>query len=248
MVVSRIESLISGAGIEDALFRARKYLMAGADGIMIHSKDSNPNEILKFADNYNKLSSELAFRKPLICVPTTYNTIIEEDLEVQGFNLVIYANHLLRSSHKAMKEKASLILRNRRGFEAVSMCSSVKTIFKDVGFLHIKEKDMKYSKGKTRVIIPAAWRDTNFSVPKSMIKIKNKPILQRQVEILNSCGINDITVIRDFKKELINISGVNYINNDHYEDFSLLNSLFRAEDVMDGDLFIYIPIYCLTSK
>jgi len=239
MIAARIESLISGAGIEDALFRARKYLMAGADAIMIHSKDSKPNDIFKFAEEYNKLSSELGFRKPLICVPTTYNTITEDELKEHGFNIVIYANHLLRSCHKAMKETASLILRSQRCFEAEPMCSSVNTIFKDVGFLEVKEKDMKYSKGKTRVIIPAAGKEPIFKIPKSMIKINGKPILQRQIETLNSCGIYNITVVRGFKKELIDIPGVKYIDNENYEDYGLLYSLFRAESEMEAG-FIYI--------
>lgn len=239
MIVARIESLISGAGLEDALFRARKYLNAGVDGIMIHSKHADPNEIIKFAEEYKLLCSELGYKKPLICVPTTYNTITEEELKKNGFNIVIYANHLLRSSHKAMKETASLLLRNKRGFEAEPMCSSVKSIFEDVGFLEVKEKDMKYSRSRIRAIIPAAGKESIFDTPKSMIKIMGKPILQRQVEILNSCEIYDITVVRGFKKELINIPGVKYIDNEHYEDFGLLYSLFKAEEVMQ-DGFIYI--------
>lgn len=239
LIAARIESLISGAGLEDAILRARKYLLADADAIMIHSKDSNPEDILNFAVEYDKLSSELGFRKPLICVPTTYNTIKEEDLRKSGFNIVIYANHLLRSSHKAMVETASLILRNQRGFEAEPMCSPVKTIFQDVGFLEVKEKDKIYAKSKHHVIIPAAGVESIFDHPKSILEIKGKTIIQRQLEILNSCGIYDIVVIRGFKKDLLNIPGVKYIDNEHYEDYGLLYSLFRAEEEMEGG-FIYI--------
>ncbi|MFX1316816.1 MAG: phosphoenolpyruvate mutase, partial [Promethearchaeota archaeon] len=144
MIVARIESLISGKGLKDAIFRAKKYLLAGVDGIMIHSKEIDPKDILEFAKEYEKLTKELGLRKPLVCVPTTYNTITEDKLEEHGFNIVIYANHLLRAAHKAMKETASIILRNKRAFEAESMCSPVKTVFKDVGFLDVKEKDMLY--------------------------------------------------------------------------------------------------------
>ena len=243
MIVARIESLISGLGLEDALYRARKYLKAGADGIMIHSKESDPKEILEFADEYEKLSEDLGFRKPLICVPTTYNTITEEELKAHGFNIVIYANHMLRSAHKAMMETASLILKNKRGFEAESMCSPVKSIFRDVGFLEVKEKDMKYTKGKINVIIPAAGKDPIFDIPKSLIEIKGKTLLQRQKVILNSCGIKDITVVRGFKKELINIDGINYVDNDKYEDYGLLYSLFKAEESMkEGFIYIHSDI------
>lgn len=239
MIVARIESLISGLGLKDALFRAKKFLQAGADGIMIHSKDNDPSEILEFAREYEKLSDDLGFRKLLVCIPTTYNTITEDKLRDYGFNIVIYANHLLRSAHKAMKETASIILRNKRGFESESMCSSVKTIFEDVGFLEVKEKDLKYIKGTIRVIIPAAGRDPNFNIPKSMINLKGKPILQRQLNKLRNCEIKDITVIRGYKKERFNVESVKYVDNDEFDKYSILYSLFKAEDDM-GNGFICI--------
>jgi len=183
------------------------------------------------------LSEELGFRKPLI--PTTYSTITERELKEAGFNVVIYANHLLRSAHKIMKETASNILRNQRGFEAESLCSPVRVIFKDVGFLEVKEKDMKYVKGKVKVIIPAAGKDPAFALPKSLIEISGKPILQRQIEALNACGIKDITVIKGYKKELFNNDGVKYVDNNEYDKTHILHSLFKAEeDMIEG--FIYI--------
>jgi phosphoenolpyruvate phosphomutase len=243
MIVARIESLISGLGLKDAIYRAKKYLMAGADGIMIHSKHRNPKEILEFAKEYNKLSEELGFRKPLVCVPTTYNTITEDELREHGFNIVIYANHLLRAAHKAMRETASIILRNKRAFEAESLCSSVKTIFKDVGFLDVKEKDLKYIKGPTKVIIPAAGSDPEFLIPKAMTLIGDKPVLQRQIEILNNCKIKDINVIRGYRKEKFSVEGAKYIDNDDYEKYYILHSLFQAEEEMEGGfIFIYSDI------
>ncbi len=243
MIVARIESLISGLGLKDAIFRAKKYLLAGADGIMIHSKNIDPKEILDFAMEYNKLSKELGFRKPLVCVPTTYNTITEGKLQDFGFNIVIYANHLLRAAHKAMKETASIILRSKRAFEAESMCSPVKTVFKDVGFLDVKEKDMKYIKGLMKVIIPAAGTDPEFEIPKAMTILKGKPVLQRQIETLKNCGISEIIVIRGFKKEEFSIEGVKYIDNDEYINYYILHSLFKAEEQMEGGfLFIYSDI------
>ncbi|MBA7496120.1 2-methylisocitrate lyase [subsurface metagenome] len=243
MIVARIESLIAGSGLKDAIFRAKKYLLAGADGIMIHSKQRDPKEILEFAKEYEKLTKELGFRKPLVCVPTTYNTITEDELIDHGFNIIIYANHLLRAAHKAMKEAASIILRNKRAFEAESMCSPVKTVFKDVGFLDVKEKDMKYIKGPIKVIIPAAGTDPEFNIPKAMTLLKGKSVLQRQIETLKNCGINDITVIRGCKKEEFNVDGVKYIDNDEYNKYYILHSLFKAEEYMEGGfLFIYSDI------
>lgn len=239
MIVARIESLISGLGLEDAIFRAKKYLKAGADGIMIHSKNVNPKEILDFAIEYKRLSKDLGIRKPLVCVPTTYNTITEKELKNFGFNVIIYANHLLRSAHKAMKETAMMILRNRRGFEAESKCSPIRDIFKDVGFLEVKEKDLKYKKGNVRVIIPAAGRDNIFDIPKSVIKIKDKPLLLWQKEILNKCTLNDIIVVRGYKKELIDFGEMKYVNNENYDKSFILHSLFKAEQEMNNG-FIYL--------
>ena len=239
MIVARIESLIAGSGLKDAIYRAKKYSLAGADGIMIHSKQSVPREILEFAIEYEKLTKELGFRKPLVCIPTTYNTITEKELKEHGFNIVIYANHLLRAAHKAMKETASIILRNKRAFEAESMCSPVKTVFEDVGFLDVKEKDMIYIKGPTKVIIPAAGRNPDFNIPKGMISLKGKPVLQRQIETLNNCGINNITVIRGFKKNVFDVEGVKYIDNDEYDQYYILHSLFKAKRDMEGG-FIFI--------
>lgn len=239
MIVARIESLIAGSGLRDALFRAKKYLQAGADGIMIHSKEANPKEIFEFAIEYKKLLKELGVNKPLVCVPTTYNTVTESELEDKGFNIIIYANHILRSAHKAMKKAASIILKNQRGLEVESICSPINSIFKDVGFLEVKEKDMKYVAGKIQAIIPAAGEDSNFNIPKSMIILKGKPILQRQVNILNRCGIKDITVIRGYKKNLFNVEAVQYIENNEYLTTFILHSLFKAEDDMKNG-FIYL--------
>ncbi|MFX1267859.1 MAG: phosphoenolpyruvate mutase [Promethearchaeota archaeon] len=235
MIAARIESFISGSGLEDAIFRAKKYLNAGADAIMIHSKDDDPSDIFNFAKKYY----EMDLKKPLICVPTTYNIVTEDELRNHGFNIVIYANHLLRSAHKIMKETALNILKNRRAFEAESLCSPVRTIFEDVGFLEVREKDLKYTKGKIRVIIPAAGKDPIFDIPKSIIDIKGKPILQRQIDLLKNCGIKDVTVVKGYKKELVNIEGVKYIINNDYDDTYILYSLFKAkEDMING--FIYL--------
>ncbi|MFX1444109.1 MAG: phosphoenolpyruvate mutase [Promethearchaeota archaeon] len=238
-IAARIESLISGAGLKDAIFRAKKYVEAGADAIMIHSKNDDPNEIIEFAKAYNELCSELGFRKPLICVPTTYNMITEEELSKYDFDIVIYANHLLRAAHKAMQEAAKKILKYGRGFEVESICTPVKEIFDKVGLSVIKDLDKFYQTEGLQVIIPAAGEAENFNMPKAMVKIKNKPILQRQIDVLNKFNINKITLIRGYKKEDINLKGIKYIDNDNYKDYYLLHSLFCAEDDFDEG-FLYI--------
>ncbi len=114
MVIARIESLILEAGMDDALSRAESYLAAGADGIMIHSRKKNVDEIKEFAIEFSSFSDG----KPLVAVPTAYNSTYESELEQMGVNIVIYANHILRSSYPAMISVASSILQNGRAAEA----------------------------------------------------------------------------------------------------------------------------------
>lgn len=114
MIFARIESLILEKGIEDAIIRAKAYLEAGADGIMIHSRKKDPSEVLLFCNLYQQLSNA----KYLIVVPTTYNSVTEQQFEKHGVNIVIYANHLLRSAYPAMLNTARSILENQRSLEA----------------------------------------------------------------------------------------------------------------------------------
>ena len=115
---------ILNKGINDALLRAQKYVKAGVDGIMIHSKQKNPKEIINFAKNFRKFNKTI----PLICVPSTYNQIKENNLKKVGFNIVIYANQLLRSSYFAMSNIATDILKNSRAKESEKKMTSIKKI------------------------------------------------------------------------------------------------------------------------
>ncbi len=114
MVIARIESLILEKGMDDALKRAGAYVDAGADGIMIHSRQKQPDEIYEFAKHFRSDFASV----PLVSVPTSYNAVTEAELAERGFNIVIYANQLLRASYPAMQRVAKSILENSRSFEA----------------------------------------------------------------------------------------------------------------------------------
>lgn len=124
MIISRIESLIAKAGMEDALKRAKAYIDAGTDGIMIHSKEKDGNEIVEFCNRYKKFEK----RVPLILVPTSYNFMKEEELVDLGVSVIIYANHLIRSAYPAMVNTAKSILENERSKEASINCMPIKEI------------------------------------------------------------------------------------------------------------------------
>ena len=124
MIFARIESLILGKGLADALERARAYIEAGADGILIHSKAENPSEIFAFCKEYEKFPRKV----PLAVVPTTYSSVTEKELIKAGINLVIYANHQLRSAYPAMVKTAKSILSHGGCGEAEKFCMPIKDI------------------------------------------------------------------------------------------------------------------------
>ena len=124
MIISRIESLIANAGMDDAINRAKAYIEAGTDGIMIHSKEKDGKEIVEFCRRYNEFKN----RVPLIVVPTSYNFMKEDELVDLGINVIIYANHLLRSAYPAMVNTAKSILENERSKEASVNCMPIKEI------------------------------------------------------------------------------------------------------------------------
>ena len=144
MVIARLESLIARKGLSDALERAQ-YILAGTDGIMIHSSDRDPNEILQFAQAYESLCRRVGRRPVLVSVPTTYNTITDAELVASGFNIIIHANHLLRAAYKAMCEAAQTILASGRSLEVDTLCASVPDIFSSVGFDRVIRRDRERS-------------------------------------------------------------------------------------------------------
>lgn len=124
MVIARIESFTLNSGLEDAIKRAKAYISAGADAIMIHSKSSTSDEIESFCKLYNNFD----IRVPLVAVPSTYSSSYEKDLNKLGISIVIYANHLLRGAYPAMVNIAQKILQHERAYEAETDCMKIKEI------------------------------------------------------------------------------------------------------------------------
>ena len=124
MIIARVESLILKAGMADALKRSYSYIESGADAIMIHSKEKEPTEIIEFCRRFRKKDKTT----PIVVVPSTYNSITEDDLRDIGVNVVIYANHLLRSAYPAMLNVCEKILSHGRSLEVDDVCMPIKEI------------------------------------------------------------------------------------------------------------------------
>ena len=130
MIVARIESLIAGKDVRDAIERASAYIGSGADGILIHSREPTPCEIFSFCDEYAKLPS----RVPLVAMPSTFSQVTEPQLVDAGVQVVLYANHLLRSAYPAMLKTAESILLHQRAYEAEELCTSIEQVLHLIPF------------------------------------------------------------------------------------------------------------------
>ena len=173
MIIARIESLILEKGIEDAIDRSKTYIDGGVDGIMIHSKKEKPNEIFEFSKIFRKNHKYI----PLVSVPSTYNSVKEEELIKHGFNIVIYANQMLRAAYPAMYKVAESILKNGRSLEADKELIKIKNILelipeqssfmKDLNmkiknFVHKKQKNCIYTRPGKFVRGEYYWISTLF--------------------------------------------------------------------------------------
>ncbi len=187
--------------------------------------------------------------RPLVCVPTTYNGITEDELSAAGFNIVIYANHLLRSAYRAMEEVAKSILLNQRSFEADPVCSPVRDLFRIVGFLDVKEKDQQdEASGNIPVIIPAAGEDPILKnilgdKPKAMLEIGGKTLLDRQVLILNAANLTHITVVKGYAGDKMFGENVSFLENKNYKNGSMLHTIMVArEQMQNGFIMLFSDI------
>lgn len=126
MIIARIESLVLEKPMSDAIDRAKAYVNAGADGIMIHSKAKTADEVFEFCEKF----TGLRYTVPIVVVPTTYDLATESEFRDAGIKIVIYANHLLRSAYMSMKKVAETILTNQRAYEVRDQCISVGEVIR----------------------------------------------------------------------------------------------------------------------
>lgn len=238
-IVARVEALIAGWDIAEALRRAEAYRQAGADAILIHSKLAKPDEILNFAEQW-------ASRSPLVIVPTKYYSTPVEVFRKAEISLVIWANHLIRSAVQSMQQTAAQIYRSEGLIESEDSIASVDELFRLQGADELAAAEQRYfsaNQQDTQAIILAASRGSNFASltddrPKVMLPVGGKPLLRRLVDKCKKRGIDNIVVVAGYKSESIDVSGVEVVVNEAYASTSELSSLYVAHDAFTDDMVI----------
>lgn len=238
VIVARVEALIAGWGVDEAVKRADAYANSGADAILIHSKISTFDEIELFLKQWDK-------KKPIVIVPTMYYQTPTRKFEEYGVSLVIWANHTLRASIANMQKIVKQIYEEQTLINVQEKIVPVKEIFRIQNVSEYKDaEDLYLPKKKTyKSLILAAAKGTNFGSltddkPKAMIKIGSDTILSKIVRTLNNRDIKDINVVVGFKKEAINLPNLKYIVNENYSEYGLLYSIYKAKDVFSGDVIL----------
>jgi phosphoenolpyruvate phosphomutase len=238
LVIARTEALIAGWGEEEALLRAGKYLEAGADAILIHSKQKDGREVIRFAEQWNK-------RAPLVVVPTTYPDIMrrlsDQDLLDLGIRIVIFANQGLRASIKAMSHAMGLMRTSRGTCDLSAEMASLSEVFELQGVSRLKQEEEKYLRTKTadcRAIFLAAGGPQNQEDlapllrdrPVALLDLNGQSLIERNIQTLARAGVQDVTVIAGYHAELFQLEGIRLINNPDYERKGIFHSLQTAGD------------------
>ena len=237
-VVARVEALIAGWGMKEALKRAEAYRKAGADGILIHSKLSRPDEILNFA-------KEWAGRSPLVIVPTKYYSTPTEAFRKAGIDLIIWANHMIRSSIAAMEERSKQIYESESVADIEDKIASVSHLFNLQGAEELSQAQERYlnQQSNTNAIILAASRGSELhelthDKPKAMLSIGGQTLLHRLMSELKKLGIKKSTVIAGYKSSAIDLPGIKKRVNKKYESTDELVSLICAQNDFSDDMLI----------
>ncbi len=238
-VVARVEALISGWGLDEALRRAEAYHDAGADAVLIHSKIATAAEILAFMKEWDN-------RSPVVIVPTTYYGTPTDQFRDAGISTIIWANHSLRASIKAMRETVRAIHEQESIAEVEDRIASLRDVFTLAGNAELSEAEDRYlpsTDDNVRAIVLAASRGSALGPltedqPKCMVDIRGQPLLRRLVSTLRESGVRDVHVVRGYRKEAVDLPNISTLDNDAYETTGEAASLACALDQIEGDCVI----------
>ena len=238
-IVARVEALIAGWGLDEALRRAEAYHEAGADAILIHSKLSRPDEILAFAGHWEH-------RLPLIIVPTKYYSTPTEIFRNAGVSVTVWANHMIRASVAAMQETAKEVFKTQTLTNVEDGIATVDEIFRLQGADELARAETQYftgSRKNSRAIVLAATRGQGLEsvteeCPKVMLNVAGKPLLQRLVDTFKQHEIHRVAVVGGYKAESIDVSGIHLVNNPNFAHSGELVSLNCALNELGEDTII----------
>ena len=234
-LVARVEALISGHGMAEALRRAEAYHAAGADAVLIHSKKAHAGEVTEFMGHWGA-------RCPVVIVPTMYHATPTEVFRRAGVSLVIWANHLLRASLTAMQDTARQIARDESLREVEGRVASVADIFRLTGNDELEEAGRRYlpEAAPPRAVVLAAGRGAGLGAltqdrPACMVDVRGKPLLAHLAGALNGAGIRDVTVVRGWRKDTVALPGIRTVDNDGWATTGEAASLAQAAERLTGD-------------
>jgi phosphoenolpyruvate phosphomutase len=230
-VIARTEALICGLGLDEALARADAYAAAGADAVLVHSKQKDFGELARFAAKWKG-------RVPLVAVPTTYPDVSPQELFAAGFRMAIFANQALRGAIVAMRDVLRRMRETGKAASVEERIVPLEEVYQLVGVPELKANERRFlftgSEPPRAVVLAAGFEPQLMPLiedrPKTMLEVKGKTLLERQVEALGTFGIRDVVVVRGYLKDRIDVPGVRFVDNDRYRDTGEVYSLFRAEN------------------
>jgi phosphoenolpyruvate phosphomutase len=235
-VIARVEALIAGWGMDEAIKRAEAYHNAGADGILIHSALAVADEILEFMTRWGD-------RCPVVIVPTKYYATPTDVFRDAGCSIVIWANHMLRSAVRAMQETARDLYESQQLLALEDKIVPVSEIFRLQGIGELKEAEHRYlpkQRSATRALVLAASRGAALGsltedLPKTMVEIAGRPMLSHIVDTLRAAGIRETLVVRGYRKDKIDLPGLTYADNEQHDTTGEFVSLSVGLEASDDD-------------
>jgi len=238
-IVARIEAFIAGWGLDETLRRAEAYHDAGADALLIHSSKTVPDQILAFARAWDRPC-------PIVIVPTKYYSTPTELFEEAGIRIVIWANHNLRTAIAAMQKTSRQIFKERSLLNVEDAVAPLREVFRLQNadeLIAAEERYLPQRPDALRAIILAASQGRELGKlttdkPKAMIPVGGTPLLHTLVRQFRAARIRDITVVRGFAKDRVDVPDVTYVDNDEHAQTGELYSLGKAIQSLQGDLVI----------
>ena len=237
-IVARIEALIAGWGMDEALRRAEAFHGAGADAVLIHSKLSRPDEIVEFARRWEQ-------RCPLVIVPTKYYSAPTEVFRKAGISLAIWANHMIRASIASMERISAQIMEEESLTGIEDQVAAVEHVFALQGADELSRAQDRYLRraASTQALVLAASRGNNLyelteERPKAMIKVGGAPLIRHLVNELRRQSVHAVTVIAGYQAEKLRGDDYDLLVNEQYEDSGELATLACAAEQFSDDMIV----------